>query len=1149
MGKKRKNSEVSASNEPKEKRRKVIKEVSEPEEILTARHLRQLLVFSQENPSEIKSNIRIFKTFLDSILYGEDERLKIGRIALLKEYLDSQKPKHEDHVFLHELVQAWSFASQTHNDLLFSAVTAFLALLFRVISGQIDLRDHGFLLGRTILQFSQLRLLSRGLSTPSYKDFVISPCLRLLTELVSFDGGALAGQTYSRREHTFDVKVISNLLHQNKSKSDEETEGRRVQTIRSTAVRYLLAHLKFQIEGPKIDILKNANIVRSLLQYLRDDPTHIAEEILTVLKNNVLLDGDLPRQTRSQILTGRCLSAIVALYKVDTESTKTPGETSIQAKAHEFLLLACTKSALGVLLPTSGWYPPGTEQKHITELDEEDESFIDIGLDSVKWFNDYEEEVPVRNVILADFIQDLRPYANEREKELILAIFEAAPELVANYFFKKRSFEFHPKLTATWIGYASLLFSTIEVPVPAFFGRRTSYHSIPPPMSVMMQSILPRPLTQSVLAKCLNLQVGMINYFAIRILTIAFEKLQRVLKMCKDARQEHGSLWSEVARRLVHSFYERCPSIRELITILHRNVPADKLLRREAMTRLIALAFQVTPWMALDEGFDISSLLAASFKKLEEGSEEKSEDRELRLLDLNHLVSIARQSPNMKWFRRPKSQPSPFMTMLKLVISSPSEASIAGLKELLISINKEYEILQIKTSYSSLDVLLHILSRCQENSGSHAMIDFFDDCIQRFMARRLDYLDYIDDIARTINEPVSDPAAIIPISIVLATIIEQWTFVPKNRPDEAVGIGIAVAAHLKLSQIIGEDLAIISQLQNKFDDSLRNASLRLREEDVSSIVSSFNINKTSEIPLEDRPEAKIQNSTVAEGTEDSGETEPLATDAPPLEAESHPELNSWINKDVDTIVEGDYIASLVLCLSSAHFSVRQEAIANITKLAAKINSSSHIEKVQFWLLLMETAETAKDADNESPLPHVASIFAARAVSIQADPTHFLYIKINKHLNKGPSWKVDRLPSYWINKILHNPPTEDDGYQKEVTWLLEYLFDALRTPQDMEIYRARDVFERILSLYDSPFATPEMKRLILRIVSRATYVKDGSTTLVTRSGIVAWLDIMIVMENSSVVELLKRLRARLLQTCDAEKVRYWSGGTLCTGPIS
>lgn len=96
------------------------------------------------------------------------------------------------------------------------------------------------------------------------------------------------------------------------------------------------------------------------------------------------------------------------------------------------------------------------------------------------------------------------------------------------------------------------------------------------------------------------------------------------------------------------------------------------------------------------------------------------------------------------------------------------------------------------------------------------------------------------------------------------------------------------------------------------------------------------------------------------------------------------------------------------------------------------------------MLIGELVETAEHYPTEQSLPYFAGIFASRSCVVLAHPLHTMYTKINKFLHKGPAWNLDKLPSYWVDRILLHPPTEDDGYHTEVEWLLDFLVDGLRT---------------------------------------------------------------------------------------------------------
>jgi nucleolar pre-ribosomal-associated protein 1 len=95
---------------------------------------------------------------------------------------------------------------------------------------------------------------------------------------------------------------------------------------------------------------------------------------------------------------------------------------------------------------------------------------------------------------------------------------------------------------------------------------------------------------------------------------------------------------------------------------------------------------------------------------------------------------------------------------------------------------------------------------------------------------------------------------------------------------------------------------------------------------------------------------------------------------------------------------------------------------------------------------------------------------------------------------------------------------------------------------MEVYRRSNVFERILSLYQSPTLGPAARRKILHVVYRAAQV-GGSTTLITRSGVISWIQIQVAEANAKEAAQLAALAQSLYETCDRERVDSWSNGTL------
>ena len=106
--------------------------------------------------------------------------------------------------------------------------------------------------------------------------------------------------------------------------------------------------------------------------------------------------------------------------------------------------------------------------------------------------------------------------------------------------------------------------------------------------------------------------------------------------------------------------------------------------------------------------------------------------------------------------------------------------------------------------------------------------------------------------------------------------------------------------------------------------------------------------------------------------------------------------------------------------------------------------SGYGEWRQTYVISGELGETAKAFAADTPLPYLVAVLAAQLLAVVADPLHFMYEKVNQFLQKGPQWNVRKLPSYWVDKIIMKPPTNDDSHYQEAEWLLDILIDGLRT---------------------------------------------------------------------------------------------------------
>ncbi|KAH9840368.1 Ribosome 60S biogenesis N-terminal [Teratosphaeria destructans] len=1111
------------------------------EEIHYARQLQQLLVFRQDATQQLRSGIASFKAFLESILYHKEEENRVRQLSILREYLDKEKPeevKDTERPFLGQLWQAWSFANQNNNDHLASQVSAVLALLLRTLSGELDFREYGVLLCRTVLLHQHLRLVKRCLDAPKHKDFIISPSLRLLTEVTSFDGGVLAREVYKRREQTFEISSIRRnlslvrpesgiemMLQQKVCKRDEhrkpnhmltalkrlsEEEARRKPSIRTLTVRYVLAHLKYLHEGGKIDLLKSRPLCVALFHHVSEDPTELVNDILSVSEQNVLKDGELPRSAKSTLLVQHNLERVTEV------ATRLPDHPSAE-KAFAWLKAVCTAQSYGIFRP-SGWYPPGTTQADDQHADRD--SAIDLGLDNLEFY-DRVERPDVRNTTLLGWLQTLRPHSNPKERELVTVCFHSAPELVAAYFSEK-SMQLEPKLSNTWIGYASFLFEVISQPVPPHLGHtdEDQFASLPPQTNIVLESILPKPLTQKVLTRCLNQSHKLITFFAVRILVLAFQKVRNVLGEMRKAAEFpalHRDLWVEAAERLLSRLSLRVPAMKDVISTFRQTPDDDEhALQREANARLLSLYYEVTPVQALQEQFDVSSVLNNALgRDTDIGQRELSG---LRALELEHLLVIAQKSPGMRWFSKQGTlQYSPVTSLLRL---HTCEASNSQIKALVLQVLQEQNIIIDAAEMQALVASL--------NGIDGVVWTFVDDCMARASRQPVKYVDQLEAAVSTPRKVTDD---VLP-GLLSAAVVEQAPFAI-TQPS------IVAWVHTFLQAMTLLDHCGVQG----WDASCRNlAIVRLRERLSKQHADVFpSTGEPAEQIVATLQAASLPEPVSAESKDcmeiESQPSLPFSTPLP--ESDNHPELSRWAQKDLGIAIEDGDIDALVLCLSSQHLDIRRQAYAQLRILATKLQNSTLDEREQFTVLIGELIETYEQqcAPADESLPHLAGTFAVHALHVLQEPTHAMYPKVNRFLIKSPEWRVSRLPSYWLANTILAPPEEDDAYWREVHWVLVWLVDGLRTPADLDICRRARVFEKVMALYSSPAASVRsVKERVMELLYRATCVVGGSAVLVTRCGVLAWLE-MVGARGGDVAGLMRR---RVLETVERERLVAWAG---------
>ena len=612
---------------------------SSPERyIQDVRGLSLLLASTQFDVDELIERLTKFRSFLGPIAFAKSDATS-SNVSILVEYLRSQiSIDDEDRSRLvPDIIKIAHHANQTNSDKLYASAVTAITLLLKAVSGLHELREIGNALCRLLLHQDHIQLIARGMSAAKPKEHLISPCLRLLREIVLLDGGRGARAVYRQRHITFQRLEV--FLTMRGARNDENHNNRKHLSVRNNAISYLLVNLRLQSQTGKCYILDRNKWMRALLSDMGSDPPGLVHTVLDTLRKDVAEDREVPLIVKGRFFDDWALHQLAALYAFKNDAPE-DGKPGIRDLTHSLLQTILVSEEHGLLLHLESPSNHGKLEQNDSDSDERAAVHRSGDVKKIK-----------RNLI--SFVKHLRPYASVPQTDLVLSCFQLIPDLLQDYFSDKIAFSFEPKMTATWIGYSQFILGIIQQPIPESLIHRCMNQG-GQPIDLLLDRILPPPLTQRVLTRCFNQNSELMKFFASRILVAAFDKIVAVRKAFDILQQASSGVTTgsevNVLSQLSRSFAQRLPSLRDIATQL-RTCPDTAVMLRESLLRLLVRYYSSDPILALEGNFDISILLSNSLTSRDTCDGKRKKDGMLPLIQ-EHLVAIAFRSTSIQWFHK-----------------------------------------------------------------------------------------------------------------------------------------------------------------------------------------------------------------------------------------------------------------------------------------------------------------------------------------------------------------------------------------------------------------------------------------------------------------------------------------------------------------
>ena len=871
--------------------------------------------------------MKAFKSFLANIRSNTDSNESDNNRAILLNFCQTKWPKagSTDATAFSSLVQSWHFAVQASSEALCSSIAGVFALLLKTVSSILDFREHGISLCYDLLKAENLTLLDLGLTANQAKEYMIDPCLRLLTEMVRFDGGRAAKIVYRQRETTF--RRLDIFLGMQRRQNESDRNARRP-TLRNAAVQFILANLQLQGAAEKAFLLKQSHMMHSLLQGIVWDSPWMIREILRVLKNDVLEDSVLSHSDKHQFLTESAFRNLVKLYDCNEEIPNS-SHLSVREMVNSFLLRTCVSLVSEILKKSTPGEPLSSDM------------FAGLAADHGTIRKRYGGNGAPKSIkSITALLGQLRPHADVLQGELVLEVFRVYPPLLHDYYSGKNAFPFTPRLSATWVGYSRFILATVQLPVDVKLLKGMYLQS-----NVLRQHlsscILPPVLDHKTLARCLNSPCNLIVFITARIMNAAFQKLNHVLALLDVNSRD--PVFERLKNDISIELASRYPGMQQVIAKF-RGCHSGNITMKESLTRLLAMYYQNLPDIALEQTFDISSEVSCALDTSTCADPDSSDDK-IKCLTLDHLLQIAIWSPTMRWWHKSgnlvtssiseEKRLSPFTTLLRFLASQSDLDGYSHVKNGLSSIAKEYAITTSTGQTDGLQILIFSL-RCVESNDPAELYEFLDQCIVRVAKQAVVVLEQAHAKGSMTME----------IDLLLLALAQQWPFLVQSKtPSVVKNIASWLHTYLRLTAQAGSDLTVLSILHKQVMATITHEGCR------AALEHSLDPPLDTGTELKLKPTRQPAPPQFNDSPEHNApaEDEVLRGGSPPKEKSEHTELHSWKRENLHDAAINGLLGDLVLCLSSGDVAIRRESLCNIRSLMQKLEVCHLLDRAAYGL--------------------------------------------------------------------------------------------------------------------------------------------------------------------------------------------------------
>ncbi|KAI0052681.1 hypothetical protein FA95DRAFT_1483272 [Auriscalpium vulgare] len=233
------------------------------------------------------------------------------------------------------------------------------------------------------------------------------------------------------------------------------------------------------------------------------------------------------------------------------------------------------------------------------------------------------------------------------------------------------------------------------------------------------------------------------------------------------------------------------------------------------------------------------------------------------------------------------------------------------------------------------------------------------------------------------------------------------------------------------------------------------------------------------------------------------------------------------------------VSLLIRCLSSADNILRDLSLAQLATVASALQAADMHEKLHVIhiLDLLRDAVSKPASENPPRLPTFTTLLLAHALRGVFYPANSIYPLTARFLLQRPELDTTDIP------MLYNMLYSDsEDWRKERTWQLKFLADAMLDAGEDEwrIFKRRHTWDLLASIWQSGDYDRSLRVGVLDILQNLTAHRRIATSLVLKSGLLAWIEMALVPREDEMVRWLIILD-NIVTVVDAPKLESATSG--------